>query len=224
MDEFIDFLALKDEKNALFLSRLIPNISKETILGTKIPVLRKYAKGDLDNKKYNDFLFDLPHIYLEENIFHSLCISKIKNYDDCLKYIDNFLPYIDNWAVCDVLAPKIFEKHRNELIFKIKEWIKSENTYTIRFGIGMLMSHYLDEDFKEEYLFLVSDIKSDEYYVSMMKAWYYATALYKKWSETIGIIENNLLDVYTHNKTIQKAIESRRISDNQKNFLKTLKR
>lgn len=217
-------LELKDEKNALFVCKLTPNISVSSILGIKIPVLRKIAKEYKNDSEVEEFFSSLPHKYLEENIIHGILISELKDYDDCINKLDKFLVYVDNWMVCDTIIPKVFKKNTEKLIKKIKEWSKSKDTYTIRFGIKMLMSFYLDNDFDKEYLNIPASIHSDEYYVKMMLAWFYATSLAKQWDQTIPYIENNKLDVWVHNKTIQKAKESFRITKEQKDYLSTLKR
>ncbi len=156
-------------------------------------------------------------------MLHGLLVSEIKDYEKAVEETDRFLPYVDNWAVCDIMSPKVFKKHKTELIEKIREWTGSEETYTVRFGIEMLMSHYLDEDFKAEYLEIPAVIRSEEYYVNMMIAWCCARGLAKQWHSTVPYIENNRLDKWTHNKTIQKAVESYRITDEQKAYLRTLK-
>lgn len=214
---------IKDDKYALFQAKLTPNIDPSLFLGVRVPVLRKFAKAYIKEEESNDFLNNLPHAYYDENMLHALLISEMKDYNEVSILLDKFLPYVDNWAVCDILSPKVLNKHLSELLVKIKEWIKSSHCYTIRFGIEMLMSFFLDEHFNKEYLDLVL-ISHEEYYVKMMIAWFYATALSKQWTDTISIIENNKLDKWTHNKTIQKAIESYRISDKDKQYLKTLKR
>lgn len=171
-----------------------------------------------------NFLLALPHKYYDENMLHALLISEMKEYDAIISHLEAFLPYVDNWAVCDIMSPKAFKKNKEKLILKVNEWIRSKHTYTCRFGMEMLMSHYLDEDFKPEYLELPASVRSDEYYVNMMTAWFFATALTKQWESAIPYIENERLDIRTHNKTIQKATESYRITDTQKDYLKKLKR
>ena len=166
----------------------------------------------------------LPHKYYDENLLHGAIISESKDFENCIKLLDSFLPFIDNWAVCDTISPKIFKKHKKELIEKIKEWSQSDKTYTCRFGVEMLMTHFLDEDFKKEYLEMVANIHSEEYYVKMVIAWFFATALAKQWDYTVIYLENNKLDVWVHNKTIQKARESLRILEDKKGYLKRLKR
>ncbi len=213
-----------DKQYALFSSKLTPGVDPKLFLGVRVPIARKIAKEYIKDKEHYAFLNALPHKYYDENMLHSLLISQIKDYPECIKECNKFLPYIDNWAVCDILSPKIFIKNKDKLINEIKKWIKDKKIYTIRFGIEMLMSFYLDDDFKEEYLKLVSKVRSKEYYVNMMIAWYFATALAKQYKSTIIYLKNNLLPVWVHNKTIQKAVESYRISDKDKQYLKTLKR
>jgi len=215
---------LKDEKYAEFHSRLIPNIPREKIIGVRVPDMRKLAKEYSKSEESKLFLNDLPHKYYDENLLHGMLISEIKNYDKCINELDKFLPYVDNWAVCDMIYPKVFKNSREKLIEKIKIWTSSKETYICRFGILMLMKHFLDDDFKSEYLGTVANIKSDEYYLKMMIAWFFATALSKHWNETIVYLEREKLDVPVHNKTIQKARESYRITTQQKEYLKSLKR
>ena len=217
----IKLFELQDKEYQRLQYKIIPNI--DNIIGVRTPELRKLAKQLIKENNYKLFLNNLPHKYFDENQLHAFIISEIKDYDECIKYINDFLPYIDNWATCDQMSPKILKKHKEELIKYIKVWIKSKKTYTIRFGIGMLMEHFLDENFNKTYLELVSKIRSNEYYVNMMIAWFFATALAKQYEETIKYIENKKLDIWVHNKTIQKAIESYRIRESQKEYLKTLK-
>ena len=218
-----ELFKLQDKKYQEVQAKLIPTRNPNTIIGVRTPELRKYAKDLLKNNEYKEFLKELPHKYFDENQLHAFIISGIKDYDECINYVNQFLPYIDNWATCDQMSPKIFKKNHDILLKEIKNWIKSKETYIIRFGIGMLMQHFLNEDFDPEYLELVSNIKSKEYYVNMMIAWYFATALAKKYEVTISYIENKKLDVWCHNKTIQKAIESYRITPEQKEYLRSLK-
>lgn len=221
MDKIVkDLFLMQDEKYKDFTAKLIPNINKESIIGVRTPELRIYAKNI---KNYDEFLSELPHAYHEENQLHSFIISNIKDYEKVIDLLNKFLPYVNNWATCDMLSPKVFAKNRNKLVENIKEWLKSKHIYTIRFGIEMLMSHFLDDDFKVEYLNLVKVIRSDEYYVNMMIAWYFATALAKHYKESVKVLENKELDTWTHNKTIQKAIESYRITEEQKEYLRSLK-
>ena len=225
MDNIKDELfKLQDKKYRDFQAKLIPTVDSNSIIGVRTPELRTLAKKLVKNNSYISFLDSLPHDYFDENQLHAFIISELKDYDECIKYINKFLPYVDNWATCDQMSPKVFKKNHNLLLNQIKVWIKSKKTYTIRFGIGMLMQHYLDDDFKLEYLKWVSNIKSDEYYVNMMIAWYFATALTKQYESAISFIENQKLGLWTHNKAIQKAIESYRITFEQKEYLKTLKK
>lgn len=211
---------LQDMAYRDFHSRLMPDIDKETVIGIRVPVLRKYAKSIAGTELSEKFIKELPHRYYEENNLHMMLITGIKDYEKCLSEIERFLPYIDNWATCDFPAPKCFEDHKEELLPVIKRWIASSETYTIRYGIGMLMRLYLDEDFDPEYVRLVVGVKSDEYYVNMMIAWYMATALAKQWDAVIPYIEEHRMSDWVHRKTIQKAVESYRITDEQKKYLK----
>jgi len=206
-----------------FQCRLMPTVNPETVIGVRTPDLRKLAREVSKMPDVEDFLKALPHKYYEENNIHAFLIETIKDYDKAVAALDAFLPYVDNWATCDQMKPKVFKKHLPELLEKAKEWIKSDHTYTIRFGIEMLMNFYLDDHFDKEYLRLVADIRSEEYYVNMMIAWYFATALAKQHEATLPYIEQRCLDNWTHNKAIQKAIESYRITDEQKSYLRTLK-
>ena len=223
-DEIVkELYSLKDEKYGEFQSKLIPTVDKETVIGVRTPELRKLAKEYARRDDVACFLDDLPHEYFEENQLHAFIISGIKEYEDCILRVNQFLPYVDNWATCDQMSPKVFKKNKDKLIDEISCWINSEDTYTIRFGVGMLMTHYLDEDFNPSYLSTVAGLRSDEYYINMMIAWYFATALAKQYDDAVKYIEERRLDDWTHNKAIQKAVESYRITDEQKAYLKTLK-
>lgn len=217
-----ELLALQDISYADFQAKLIPNISRDLFIGVRVPEARKLAKRILEEPEASKFLRDLPHKYYDENILHGLLVSEMKDYDACIEAVDEFLPYVDNWAVCDIMSPKVFKKNKMALLEKIKEWSASEKTYTCRFGIEMLMSYFLDDDFKPEYLEIPLSVNSEEYYVKMMIAWFFATALAKEWDATIKYIEDQRLDTWTHNKAIQKARESRRITPKQKEYLKSL--
>lgn len=206
-----------------FQAKLIPTIDKSTVIGVRTPELRKFAKEFCKTPNWNEFLEFLPHSYYEENNLHGFLIEQIKDYDHTILAIGEFLPYVDNWATCDLMSPKIFKKHLPELLTKIKEWLQSSQTYTIRFAIRMLMNFYLDNDFAEEYPSLVAGVKSNEYYVKMMVAWYFATALAKQYDSIVPFLEGKKLDEWCHNKAIQKATESYRITDEQKAYLRTLK-
>lgn len=215
---------LQDKKYADFHGKLISHIPREKIIGVRVPDMRKLAKEYSKNEESKLFLNDLPHKYYDENLLHGMLISEIKDYDKCINKLDKFLPYVDNWAVCDTISPKVFKRSREKLLGKIKIWISSKETYVCRFGILMLMKHFLDDYFTPKYLENVADIESDEYYLKMMIAWFFATALSKHWNETIVYLERKKLDVWVHNKTIQKARESYRITTQQKEYLKSLKR
>lgn len=219
-----ELFSLQDKEYMKFLSKLTPNVSEDTIIGVRIPEIRKLAKKLVKNNEYEDFLKELPHKYYDENLLHGAIISENKDFENCIELLDSFLPFVDNWAVCDTISPKIFKKHKKELIEKIKEWSQSDKTYTCRFGVEMLMTHFLDEDFKKEYLEIVANIHSEEYYVKMVVAWFFATALAKQWDYAVIYLENNRLDVWVHNKTIQKARESLKILEDKKGYLKGLKR
>ena len=215
--------SFRDEKFAAFQARLIPNIAPERIIGVRTPELRKLAKALRGSDEAEAFLKELPHEFFEENNLHAFLLCEIKDFERCVRRVEEFLPYVDNWATCDQLRPRVFAKNKQALLPCIRAWIASDRVYTRRFGIGMLMSHFLDEDFREEYLGWVSDIHSAEYYVNMMIAWYFATALAKQYKAALPYIEERRLDPWVHNKTIQKALESFRVSDEQKKLLRTLK-
>ena len=215
--------SFRDEKFAAFQARLIPNIAPERIIVVRTPDLRKLAKALRGSDEAEGFLKELPHEFFEENNLHAFLLCEIKDFEHCVRRVEEFLPYVDNWATCDQLRPRAFAKNKQALLPFIRAWIASDRVYTRRFGIGMLMSHFLDEDFREEYLGWVSDIHSAEYYVNMMIAWYFATALAKQYKAALPYIEERRLDPWVHNKTIQKALESFRVSDEQKKLLRTLK-
>lgn len=217
-------MSLQDESYANFQSKLIPTVAREKIIGVRVPQVRKLAKELLREGDYKEFLDQLPHTYYDEDMLHGLLLSELKDYNLCIRRIEQFLPYVDNWAVCDCMSPKVFRKNKDFLLDKIREWTASEDTYTCRFGVGMLMTHFLEEDFEPEYLEMVACIQSEEYYVNMMRAWFYATALARQWEATIAVLATGRLDIWTHNKTIQKARESFRITAEQKEQLKTMKR
>ena len=214
---------LQDLKYRDFHSKLLPGIDKEKIIGIRTPQLRKFAKEFAKTKEADLFLQDLPHTYYEENNLHMMLVSWMKDYGACLKEVRRFLPYIDNWATCDLPLPKCFEKHKTELLPEIQSWIMDTHTYTIRYGIGVLVRLYLDEAFLPEFPELVAQVRSEEYYVNMMIAWYMATALAKQWETIIPYIEQKKLPEWVHRKTIQKAVESYRITPEQKAYLKTFR-
>lgn len=212
-----------NEKMAEFSSKLNPTLDKNLILGIKTPVLRTLAKELFNSGDYYDFINDLPHKYLEENQLHGFIISMTKDFNEAVAQLEAFLPYIDNWAVCDQTSPKVFKKNRKVLMPYIKKWLKSKEPYTVRFAVNMLMQHYLDEDFEQKYLDMVASIKTEHYYVQMVMAWYFATALAKQYDSAIKIIESQSLDKWVHNKTIQKSNESFRVTPEHKEYLKSLK-
>lgn len=214
---------LQDKKYAEFQAKLIPTVSPETIIGIRTPQLRAYAKQVAKMEKKQEFLQDVPHQYFDENQLHAFVISEEKEFDRCMQELERFLPYIDNWATCDQLSPKVFKKHKTELLPYIEKWLSSGHTYSMRFGIGMLMQHFLDDMFEVKYAERVAGIRSEEYYINMMIAWYFATALAKQYDSILPYIEKKRLDVWTHNKAIQKAVESYRITPQQKEYLKTHK-
>jgi len=203
---------------------IIPTLEADSIIGVRTPALRQLAKKFAKREDISVFLSDLPHKFFEENQLHAFILSGMKDAESCIRLVDEFLPYVDNWATCDQMSPKVFKKHKQLLLEYVDKWIRSEHTYVKRFAIGMLMEHFLDEDFKTSYLTKVSKIRSEEYYVNMMIAWYFATALAKQYEDTLPFIEKQKLDKWTHNKSIQKAVESYRITPEQKEYLKTLKR
>lgn len=214
---------LQDLKYRDFHAKLMPTVNKEKIIGVRTPALRVFAKkyGKTDEAK--EYLQILPHQYYEENNLHGLLIEQIKDYDTCLEELERFLPYIDNWATCDMLAVKVVKNHLDTFIDEVYRWMESDHAYTIRFAISMLMRYYLEDAFQMEYPEKVAQIRSEEYYVNMMRAWYFATALAKQYDKILPFIEKQKLDVWTHNKTIQKAIESYRITPEQKEYLRGLK-
>lgn len=206
-----------------FQCRLVPTVAAEAMIGVRTPELRKFARAFAKTPEAAEFLTSLPHRYYEENNLHGFLIESMKDFGQAVAALDIFLPYVDNWATCDLMRPKVFRKNLPELLIAIRRWLTSEETYTIRFGIEMLMTFYLDEEFQPEYLNWVAELKSEEYYVNMMVAWYFATALAKQYGAALPYIQERRLAPWTHNKTIQKAIESYRITDDQKAYLRTLK-
>lgn len=206
-----------------FHAKLMPTIDKETIIGVRTPMLRTYAKKFGKTADAVTFLEVLPHKYYEENNLHGLLIEQIKDYPACIAAIERFLPYVNNWATCDMITLRTMKKHLDVFIQEVYSWMASDHPYIVRFGIGMLMRYYLDEQFKPEYPEKVAEIKSDEYYVNMMRAWYFATALAKQYDQILSYLNEKKLDTWTHNKTIQKAVESYRITPEQKRYLRTLR-
>ncbi len=216
-------IELKDDTYREFQCKLVPNISKETILGVRTPALRAFAKELKGTKEAEEFLKELPHKYYEENLLHFFLISAIKDFDACVKEVERFLPYVDCWPVCDQASPKVFAKNHEKLLPLIQTWIASDHVYTKRFGIRMLMNEFLGEDFKSKYLEWVSKVEGEDYYIKMMVAWYFATALAKQYDESVVYIEERRLEPWTHKKAIQKAVESFRVSEEHKQYLKTLR-
>ena len=216
-------LKVKDDKYKEFQAKLVPNIDEDTILGVKTPEMRNIAKEIFKSGKKDEFLKELPHKYYEENLVHFFIISMIKDFDECIREVEAFLPNVDCWPVSDQATPGIFKKNHQKLLPYIKKWIKSKHLYTSRFGIRMLMNEFLGAEFKDEYPALVASVKSDEYYLKMMVAWYFATALAKNYDETIKYIEERKLDDWVLKKTIQKAVESFRVTDEHKEYLKSLR-
>ena len=204
--------------------KLIPGTDAEKEIGVRTPELRKLAKELAKREDIREFLNDLPHQYFDENQLHAFILSGEKDFEKCMEDLERFLPYVDNWATCDQTSPKVFRKHRKELLDAIRRWIESDHPYTVRFAIKMLMEHFLDEDFDPAYPEMVAEVRSEEYYIRMMIAWYFATALAKQYEAVLPYLEQKKLDVWTHNKTIQKAVESYRITEEQKIYLKSLKR
>lgn len=213
----------QDKEYGKFQAGLLPNISAEKVIGVRTPVLRKLAKEIYKQGDFDEFIENLPHEFFEENQLHGFLISEIKDFNLCIEKLNKFLPFVDNWATCDQMSPKVFKKHKGELLEQIKLWLESEMPYTKRFGVGMLMRYFLDEDFSLEFAEMVLAVRSEEYYVKMMVAWYFATALAKQYDKIIPYFEKLTLDKWTHNKAIQKAVESYRISPEQKAYLRGLK-
>ena len=213
----------QDIKYRDFQKKLIPTVDPDRVIGVRTPALRKYARQLVKEADFSDFLKDLPHAYFDENQLHAFILSEMKDYDLCMEELQRFLPFVDNWATCDQMSPRVFKKHRPQLPDRIREWIASGKTYTVRFGVGMLMEHFLEEDFDPAFPETVARIRSEEYYVNMMIAWYFATALAKQYETVLPYIEEKRLDTWCHNMTIQKCVESRRISKEQKDYLKTLR-
>lgn len=211
-----------DEKYKTFALPLMPTIDEKTFIGVRLPVLKKYGK-ELDEKSREEFLSSLPHQYHEENILHALMLSSIKNYDEYIKKVDEFLTYVNSWSVCDALCNKYLNKYKDQLIVEVYKRLKTDEIYRVRYAVKCLMNYYLSEDFKDEHIEKVLEVKLDDYYVRMMIAWYLATGLAKDYDQFISVIESKRFDKFTHNKAIQKAVESFRVSDDHKAYLRTLK-
>ncbi len=216
-------MEVKDDAYREFQAKLVPNIPPETILGVRTPQMRRIAREVFESPDRETFLNDLPHRYYEENLIHFFVISMIRDFYECIRKVEEFLPYVDCWPVSDQATPRSFKKNHQKLLPYIRKWIASDHVYTARFGIRMLMNEFLGEDFQEEYPELVANIKSDEYYLKMMAAWYFATALAKRYEETIPYFENRRLDEWVHKKAVQKAVESCRVTDEHKQYLKRIR-
>ena len=215
-----ELISMADAEYREFSASLMPTVDKNKVIGVRIPMLRRYAKRLED---YDSFLSQLPHQYYEEDNLHAFLIERERDFDRCIELLDAFLPYVDNWATCDSMKPKVLKTELDKLLVHIKRWINSKKVYAVRYGINLLMSYYLEDNFCDSYHHIVADVKSDEYYINMMRAWYFATALAKRWDDTLPYITNHRLDSWTHNKTIQKAIESYRVPYEHKAYLKSLK-
>ena len=215
--------SMKDEKYKDFQSKLMPTVPKEKIIGIRTPLLRKFAKDFSKIPEAKIFLENLPHEFYEENNLHAFLLEYITDFEECANAVTKFLPFVDNWATCDSMSPKIFCKNKEKLLVYIEKWLSSKDIYSVRFGIKMLMEHFLGEDFSLEYPKHVAKIESEEYYIKMMQAWYFATALAKQYESVLPFIETRKLEKWTHNKAIQKATESYRITEEKKEYLKTLK-
>ena len=220
-----NLFAMRDAAYAAFIAKLTPGFPSSHFIGVRVPLLRTIARSFAKEEAASQrFLSHLPHSYYEEDMLHGMLISLVKDYDRCLDLTDRFLPYVDNWAVCDTLSPKVFAKHKAQLLENILRWSSSSHTYTCRFGLRMLMTHFLDDSFSADFLEIPAAIRSEEYYVKMMVAWFFATALAKQWEAALPYLENRQLDPWTHRKTIQKAIESYRIPPERKDYLRTLRK
>ena len=223
-DEIVaELFRMQDKDYARMQAKIIPTMAADRIIGVRTPLLRTFAKSLCKDGNVDEFLSCLPHQYFDEDQLHAFVISLEKDFDKCIDEVDAFLPYIDNWATCDQLSPKVFKKEPQKLLCHIGSWIDSDKTYTVRFAIGMLMQHFLDERFDTKYADMVAKVRSEEYYINMMIAWYFATALAKQYELVVPYLEEKKLDDWVHNKTIQKSIESYRIADEQKAYLRTLK-
>ena len=212
--------SMADEGYRDFQSKLMPTVPKEKIIGIRTPLLRKFAKDFFKTPKAEFFLKNLPHEYYEENNLHAFLLEYTNDFEECAEAVTAFLPFVDNWATCDSMSPKIFKKHKTELLGYIEKWLSAKDTYSVRFGIKMLMEHFLEEDFSPEYPEKVANIKSEEYYIKMMQAWYFATALAKQYDFILPFIEEQKLEKWVHNKSIQKSVESYRITAEQKEHLR----
>lgn len=218
-----NLMELKDSEYKTFQKSLIPELNENQMIGVRVPKLRKLAKS-MSKEEKEGFLDEITHPYYDLDMLHGILLSEMKDYNHCLEALNAFLPYVNNWAVCDIISPKVFRRNREQLIKEIQNWMDSEHIYTLRFAIKMLMSHYLEEDFLADYIQWPGRIKTEEYYLCMMQAWFYATALAKQWDSTIEYLKEEKLSVWVHNKTIQKARESARLDAKQKQILFSMKR
>ncbi len=218
-----ELFRLRDQSYRDFQAKLIPSMDPDRMIGVRTPALRAYAKALLKEPSAEEFLQALPHRYFDEDQLHAFLLSEIRDFDRCVGEVDRFLPYVDNWATCDQLSPTVFRKHKAELLDSVRIWLDAEETYTVRFAIGMLMQYFLDEQFEPAFLEMVASVRSEEYYIRMMVAWYFATALAKQYDAVIEYMTGRKLDEWTHKKTIQKCVESYRVSDEHKEFLKSLR-
>ena len=218
-----ELFSFRDEQYREFNAKLLPTVDKEKIIGIRTPLLRKYAKAFAKRPEAELFMQTLPHDYFEENNLHAVLVQKMRSFDNCIKELDCFLPFVDNWATCDMMSPKILRKNPDALMKKIRQWLNSDHTYTVRFAVKCLMDFYLEENFTEEVLYLVSQVDKEDYYIKMVCAWFFATALAKQYESALPYLTEHRLPLWVHNKTIQKAVESYRIDDDTKKYLKTLK-
>ena len=218
-----ELFRMRDQDYALMQAKIIPTVAADRIIGVRTPALRAFAKRLYKDRESDEFLSCVPHRYFDEDQLHAFMISLEKDFDSCIEKVDAFLPFIDNWATCDQLSPGVFKTAPEKLLPSIHTWIQSDQTYTVRFAIGMLMQHFLDERFDTKYADMIAEVRSEEYYIRMMIAWYFATALAKQFDLVLPYLEDRRLDDWTHNKAIQKSVESYRITDEQKTYLKTLK-
>ncbi len=216
-------LELAEPNYKSFSSALMPTVKPDTVIGVRVPKVREVARRIYGSEAAREFMLSLPHKHFEENNLHAFLIERIEDFDECIAELESFLPYVDNWATCDSMRPKCLSKKKKELLPYVKKWIRDSHTYTVRFAIELLMLYYLDEDFSREYFDMVADAACDEYYVNMMIAWYFATALAKRWDEAIAVIREKRLPMWIHNKTISKAVDSYRITDEKKAYLRSLR-
>ncbi|MBQ9745343.1 MAG: DNA alkylation repair protein, partial [Clostridia bacterium] len=219
----VRLFAVSERAYADFQGALLPTVPREKVIGVRTPLLRKYAAEIYGTGEAEAFLTALPHEYFEENNLHAFLLEKIKDFDECVCELEKFLPYVDNWATCDGMSPKVFARERERLLPKIREWLASGHTYTVRFAMLMLMKHFTGERFRAEYADAVANVQSEEYYIKMMQAWYFATALATNYEAVLPYLTEKRLAPWVHNKTVQKAVESRRIRRAQKEFLRTLR-